>query len=159
MHSYRVEKGAGIAALTLREEPPPTPGRGQVIVRVRAVSLNFRELMIVEKGVYPLRFRSPRTPARDQNVWFAKWNSKYCGFVVMPLTPERSRAGGKRDDSNSGIRVALVLGLITERYRRWHLACSDSLRALMQRGGMYETLDVRAGLDGVLRPCIRRETG
>jgi NADPH:quinone reductase-like Zn-dependent oxidoreductase len=65
MYSYRVEKGAGIAALTLREEPPPTPGRGQVIVRVRAVSLNFRELMIVENGVYPLPIKANLIPVSD----------------------------------------------------------------------------------------------
>jgi NADPH:quinone reductase-like Zn-dependent oxidoreductase len=65
MYSYRVEKGAGIAALTLREEPPPTPGRGQVIVRVRAVSLNFRELMIVENGVYPLPIKPDLIPVSD----------------------------------------------------------------------------------------------
>src|SRR5437762_571513 len=43
----------------------PTPGRGQVIVRVRAVSLNFRELMIVEKGVYPLPIKPDLIPASD----------------------------------------------------------------------------------------------
>jgi len=65
MLSYRVEKGAGIAALALRESEAPVPGRGQVLVRVRAASLNFRELMIVEKGQYPLPIKRDLIPASD----------------------------------------------------------------------------------------------
>jgi NADPH:quinone reductase-like Zn-dependent oxidoreductase len=65
MYSYRVNKGAGIAALTLRESAPPTPGRGQLVVRVRAVSLNFRELMIIEKGLYPLPIKPDLIPVSD----------------------------------------------------------------------------------------------
>jgi len=65
MLSYRIEKGAGIAALALHESVAPVPGRGQVLVRVRAVSLNFRELMIIEKGVYPLPIKADLIPASD----------------------------------------------------------------------------------------------
>jgi NADPH:quinone reductase-like Zn-dependent oxidoreductase len=65
MYSYRVEKGAGIAALAIRESPPPVPGRGEVLVRVRAVSLNYRELMIVERGVYPLPIKADLIPVSD----------------------------------------------------------------------------------------------
>jgi len=65
MFSYRVEKGAGIAALALGQSEAPVPGRGQVLVRVRAASLNFRELMIVEKGQYPLPIKPHLIPASD----------------------------------------------------------------------------------------------
>jgi NADPH:quinone reductase-like Zn-dependent oxidoreductase len=47
MKSYHVNSGAGLAGLTLKEHEEPRPGPREVLVRVRAVSLNFRELMIL----------------------------------------------------------------------------------------------------------------
>jgi NADPH:quinone reductase-like Zn-dependent oxidoreductase len=38
------EKPDGIDSLVLREEPTPRPGPGQVLVRARAASLNYRDL-------------------------------------------------------------------------------------------------------------------
>jgi len=53
MKSYHVTYGGGIDGLVLREHEIPKPGAGQVLVRVRATSLNARELMIL-RGDYPL---------------------------------------------------------------------------------------------------------
>jgi hypothetical protein len=47
MRLYRLPKAAGIDSLTMAEADVPTPGRGQVLVRMRAASLNYRDLMIV----------------------------------------------------------------------------------------------------------------
>ncbi|MFN3513878.1 MAG: zinc-dependent alcohol dehydrogenase family protein [Phenylobacterium sp.] len=41
----------GLDALQVIEAPDPTPGRGEVLVRMRAVSLNYRDLLMVG-GVY-----------------------------------------------------------------------------------------------------------
>jgi NADPH:quinone reductase-like Zn-dependent oxidoreductase len=51
MKLYRLPTASGIDSLTLDEQPTPSPGRGQVLVRVRATSLNYRDLMVL-RGVY-----------------------------------------------------------------------------------------------------------
>ena len=53
MKSYHVTYGGGIESLVLREHEIPKPGPGEVLVKVRATSLNARELMIL-RGEYPL---------------------------------------------------------------------------------------------------------
>lgn len=62
MKAYEIQEPFGIDALTLVERPEPQPGPGEVLVRVRAVSLNYRDLLVV-KGVW--RPASPRIPASD----------------------------------------------------------------------------------------------
>ncbi|MFN3002508.1 zinc-dependent alcohol dehydrogenase family protein [Mycolicibacterium wolinskyi] len=50
--------------LALREVAPPEPGPGQVLVDVAAVSLNYRDKMVIETGRgLPLQF--PFTPGSD----------------------------------------------------------------------------------------------
>jgi NADPH:quinone reductase-like Zn-dependent oxidoreductase len=54
----------GIDNLQLTDRPEPTPGPGQVVVAVRAVSLNYRDLLIV-RGQYNPRMVLPRIPCSD----------------------------------------------------------------------------------------------
>src|SRR5262245_6826605 len=53
MKSYHANSGAGLAGLTASEHPIPEPGYHEVLIRVRANSLNARELLGL-RGVYPL---------------------------------------------------------------------------------------------------------
>ncbi len=57
MKLYRFPQAAGIDSLEAREEPTPQPGRGQILVRMRAASLNYRDLGVANG-------RSARGPAR-----------------------------------------------------------------------------------------------
>jgi NADPH:quinone reductase-like Zn-dependent oxidoreductase len=57
MKSYHTNLGARLAGL-LKAHPEPQPGRQQVLVRVRTVSLNYRELVIAVHGSYPLPVRT-----------------------------------------------------------------------------------------------------
>jgi NADPH:quinone reductase-like Zn-dependent oxidoreductase len=64
MKSYHVNLGAGIAGLTLQEHSIPTPGPYEVLIHVKASSLNYREIMIL-KGFYPLPVRPNVVPLCD----------------------------------------------------------------------------------------------
>ncbi|HEV2387371.1 MAG TPA: NAD(P)-dependent alcohol dehydrogenase [Candidatus Acidoferrales bacterium] len=50
--------------LEVAEQPDPVPAPGQVVVRVGAVSLNFRDTLVV-KGLYSRKLRLPLTPCSD----------------------------------------------------------------------------------------------
>jgi NADPH:quinone reductase-like Zn-dependent oxidoreductase len=54
----------GIDSLEFVERPTPVPGPGEVLVAVRAISWNFRDLMMV-KGLYNPKMRLPRIPCSD----------------------------------------------------------------------------------------------
>jgi len=64
MKVYEIRNGFGFDALTLTERPEPKPGPGQVLVKVHAVSLNFRDLMVVA-GIYNPKMALPRVPCSD----------------------------------------------------------------------------------------------
>ena len=48
MKCYVIPAPKGIESLTLVERPDPTPGPRQVLVRVKATSLNYRDLLTIE---------------------------------------------------------------------------------------------------------------
>ena len=63
MHVWQISS-FGIDSLEFVERPDPQPGPGQVVVRVHAISLNFRDLMMV-KGLYNPKLKLPRIPCSD----------------------------------------------------------------------------------------------
>jgi NADPH:quinone reductase-like Zn-dependent oxidoreductase len=54
----------GIDSLELVERPTPQPGPGEVLVRIHAISFNYRDLLMV-KGKYNPKLRLPRIPCSD----------------------------------------------------------------------------------------------
>jgi len=64
MKAFEVDKPFGIDNLRLVERQDPTPGPGQVLIRVKAVSLNFRDLMTVKRGALG-NIRLPLIPLSD----------------------------------------------------------------------------------------------
>ena len=102
----------GIDSLDFVERPTPEPGPGEVLVSVRAVSLNRRDLMVV-KGLYNPKMRLPRIPCSDAagevvavgpgvSTW--KPGDRVAGVFMQnwlegPLTPAKARGalGGDID--------------------------------------------------------------
>jgi NADPH:quinone reductase-like Zn-dependent oxidoreductase len=64
MKTWRVAAGGGIDGLKLVDEASPEPGPRQVKVRVRATSINFRDLLVL-KGFYPVSTTDPLVPGSD----------------------------------------------------------------------------------------------
>src|SRR5258708_6641268 len=64
MKAYEIRDTFGVDALAVSDRPDPKPGPGQVVVKVRAVSLNFRDLLVV-KGDYSRKLPLPMTPCSD----------------------------------------------------------------------------------------------
>jgi NADPH:quinone reductase-like Zn-dependent oxidoreductase len=54
----------GIDSLEFVERPDPEPGPGQVVVKIHAISYNFRDLLMV-KGFYNPKLKLPRIPCSD----------------------------------------------------------------------------------------------
>jgi NADPH:quinone reductase-like Zn-dependent oxidoreductase len=59
-----IETGFGLENLAIVERPAPSPGPAQVLVRVRAASLNYRDLLIC-KGQYNPKLNFPRILGSD----------------------------------------------------------------------------------------------
>ncbi len=64
MKVYEIRDGFGLDALKQGERPKPSPGPGEVLVRIKAASLNYRDLMVV-KGQYNPKMPLPRIPLSD----------------------------------------------------------------------------------------------
>jgi NADPH:quinone reductase len=70
MHAWLCENPVGIDALTWKELPTPTPGKGQVLVEIKAASLNFPDILIVQNK-YQFKPELPFVPG-----------SEYAGIVA-----------------------------------------------------------------------------
>jgi NADPH:quinone reductase-like Zn-dependent oxidoreductase len=49
MRAYRFDELSGVDGLRLRDEDSPAPQRGELLLKVRAVSLNFRDIAIARR--------------------------------------------------------------------------------------------------------------
>jgi NADPH:quinone reductase-like Zn-dependent oxidoreductase len=117
----------GIESLEFVERPTPTPGPGEVLLAVRAVSLNRRDLMVV-KGLYNPKMKLPRILCSDAagevaavgpavNGW--KPGDRVAGIFMQnwldgPLTPAKARGalGGDIDGVLADYVVLKEQGLV-----------------------------------------------
>ncbi|VWX63835.1 NADPH2:quinone reductase [Burkholderiales bacterium 8X] len=70
MHAWLCEQPTGVDALVWKELPTPRPGPGEVLIEIKAASLNFPDLLIVQ-NLYQTKPPLPFVPG-----------SEYAGVVV-----------------------------------------------------------------------------
>jgi len=64
MKAFEIRGGFGLDNLVLTERPDPRPGHSEVLLRVRAVSLNYRDLLTI-RGQYNPKQKLPLIPCSD----------------------------------------------------------------------------------------------
>lgn len=105
MKAYELQGSFGIDSLTLTEWPEPKLSAGQVLLKMRAWSLNYRDLLVV-KGTYHPNLRLPFTPLSDgvaevvavgEGVSRVKTGDRVAGIFMQkwidgPLTEEKAKS-------------------------------------------------------------------
>ena len=64
MHAWLCENPIGIDALTWKEMPTPAPGAGEVLIEIKAASLNFPDILIVQNK-YQMKPALPFVPGSE----------------------------------------------------------------------------------------------
>ena len=64
MHAWLCENPVGVDALTWKELPTPTPKAGEVLIEIKAASLNFPDLLIVQNK-YQMKPPLPFVPGSE----------------------------------------------------------------------------------------------
>ncbi len=64
MHAWLCENPVGIDALTWKEMPTPAPGAGEVLIEIKAASLNFPDILIVQNK-YQMKPALPFVPGSE----------------------------------------------------------------------------------------------
>lgn len=93
MKAYQIQNYGGLDGLTQTEiAEPPAPGPGQIVVRIRAVSLNYRDLMILTgqygggnppAGLIPLSDGAGEVAAVGEGVSRVKLGDRVAGIFFQ----------------------------------------------------------------------------
>ncbi len=157
MRCYQVES-FGLDHLRMAERPDAAPGPGQALVEIKAVSLNYRDLMTVQ-GLYNPKQKLPLIPCSDgagvvtavgEGVTRVKPGDRVMGifsqsWIAGPVNRERSAGtlGGPLDGTLAEQRLFAAEGLVhTPAYltevEAATLPCTavTAWHALVERGGL-----------------------
>lgn len=115
-------RGTGIESLVEVEKPKPEPGPGEVLVRMKAASINYRDLALI-RGEYGLPPRNPLVPLSDgagevESVGEGVTRFRAGDRVIFAMRPEWR--GGTPTRRNIGISLGMTLDGVLAEYRVGH---------------------------------------
>ncbi len=141
-----------VEALRVREVPPPRPGPGQLLIEVRAASLNYLDALIVQ-GAYQLKPRLPFTPGAEAAGIVAAVGAGVSGFSAGDRVVAFAGSGcfAQFCIVDAGQAVALPAVLSHEDGAAFLLAYGTALHALRDVAALEagETLLVLGAAGGV----------
>jgi NADPH:quinone reductase-like Zn-dependent oxidoreductase len=117
VRAQRFVDGFGYENLRLTEMPEPVAGTGQAVVRVKACSLNYRDLVVL-KGLYGRAVQTPLTPLSDgageviavgPGVTRVKPGDRVCGIFM-----QRWLEGGPDDEKAASAMGGAIDGMLAE---------------------------------------------
>ena len=125
MKAYEVQQ-FGIENLALVERERPKPAAREVLVKFRAASLNYRDLMVAE-GTYNPRMKMPAVPLSDgagEVVALGEGATRWkAGDRVMPIFAQRWIDGDVTEEKR---RTSLGAGSLLARFRVAEHSCDTS---------------------------------
>src|SRR5271165_913621 len=98
MKTYEIQKYGGPEGLELVDRPLPEPGDHDVVVKIRAASLNYRDLVVI-RGEYDRKPREGRVPLSDGAGEVVSVGSAVTRVKVGDRVPAASSRDGPPDDS------------------------------------------------------------
>jgi len=142
MEAYRIDRFGSVDGIVLRSSEDPRPGPKEVLMRVRASSLNYRDLMVLKGGgrgptklgVVPLSDGAGEVAAIGDGVTRVKIGDRIAGcfhprWFGGPIKPDylTDRLGCQSRRDAGGVRGV-------ERVRRWctvpsHLSFEEAARS------------------------------
>lgn len=156
MRTYEVTPGEGIEGLRVVERPDRQPGPGEVLVRVRAVSLNYRDLGVLRSArqpVIPVSDGAGEVLAVGAGVTEFAPGDRVCG-CFFPRWPDGDRTAAYTRDALGGT----VDGVLAEQvvlpadglvHAPAHLSFEEAstlpCAALTAWNGLYEVGRLRPG--------------
>ena len=160
MQAWRIP-AFGIDALEPVTLPDPAPQRGQILVRVHAVSLNYRDLMVVQ-GRYNPKMRLPRIPCSDgagevvavgEGVTCVKPGDRVAGIFMQNWIdgePDAAKIKGALGGDIDGMLAELVVlredGVVPiPEHLSWEEAATLPCAGVTAWNALTEAGNVRAG--------------
>lgn len=143
-----------VAALRVREVSTPRPGRGQVLIEVRAASLNYLDALIVQ-GTYQLKPQLPFSPGAEASGIVAEVGAGVTGYSAGDRVVAFAGSGcfAQFCIADAAQTVALPAQLSHEDGATFLLAYGTSLHALrdvaaLQAGEPLLVLGAAGGVGG-----------
>lgn len=117
MRAIELQQSFSIDSLQVTEQADPVPGHGQVLLKMKAWSLNFRDLMLV-RGQYNPKLRFPFVPLSDgvgEVVAVGPGvTSIRPGVRVCPLFMQQWQAGQLNDSHAKSALGGAIPGVLSE---------------------------------------------